>query len=198
MTVVLRENLLNYTEYENLASLPLGTVAQVKEIGFISYYGIERMIILTDKGSFQAGDDLENKVGSITQDCFVKILRTKLNKSRRKFACCDIYEKGDWSVFVDYKNTPIFKDFNGSNCVVDVRTVDVKGQKRKLLMLDGGEIFRMKKCKLEAVIKPGITKSMYIYFGTYYNLRCNFCLDSIAIDNVLLFSFNINCYMSKI
>ena len=56
---------------------------------------------------------------------------------------------------MDYKNTPIFNDFNGRNCVVDVRTVDVKGQKRKLLMLDGGEISRMKKCKLEAFIKLG-------------------------------------------
>ena len=34
---------------------------------------------------------------------------------------------------MDYKNTPIFNDFYGRNCVVDVRTVDVKGQKRKLL-----------------------------------------------------------------
>ena len=90
---------------------------------------------------------MENKI--------VKVLQTKLNKSNRKFVCCDIYEKGDWSVFVDYKNTPIFNDFYGRNCVVDVRTVDVKGQKRKLLMLDGGEISRMKKCKLEAFIKLG-------------------------------------------
>ncbi len=144
VAVVPRENLLNYTEYKNLTSLPLGTVARVKEIGFISYYGIDRMIVLTDKGSFQAGEDLENKVGAITQDCLIKILRTKLNKSHRKFACCDIYERKDWSVFVDYENTPIFRDFSGNNCVVDVRTVDIKGQKRKLLMLDGGDIFRRK------------------------------------------------------
>ena len=76
---------------------------------------------------------MENKIGAITQDWFVIVLRTKLNISNRKFACCDIYEKGDWSVIVDYKNTPIFNDFYGRNCVVDVRTVDVKGQKRKLL-----------------------------------------------------------------
>ena len=53
VAVVSREKLLSYTEYENLASLPLDTVAQVKQTGFISYYGIERMINLTDKGSFK-------------------------------------------------------------------------------------------------------------------------------------------------
>ena len=155
VTLTPRENLLNYTDYADLSSLPIGSVAQVQSMGFILYYGIERMILITNKGSFQAGDDLESKRENITQDCYVKILRTKQNKSRKKYACCELYQNGDWTVFVDYNKTPIFTKFDGSNCFVDVRDVDIKGKKRKLLMLDSGDIYRMKKCKLEEVIKPG-------------------------------------------
>ena len=105
------------------------------------------MINLTDKGSFQAGDDLENKI--------VKVLQTKLNKSNRKFACCDIYKKGTGACLWSIRTHQYLMILMEEIVFVDVRTVDVKGQKRKLLMLDGGEISRMKKCKLEAFIKLG-------------------------------------------
>ena len=150
-----KEQLLNYTEYTNLSTLALGSVVQVNAIGFLSYYGIDRLIVITDKGAFQAGDDLEEKYQMIKKDSYLKILRTKLNKSRKKYAYCEIFDKKDWSVFVDYSKTPILSDFNGKNCIVDVKCVTIKGKKRKLLMSDEGKVFRMKKCKLENVIKPG-------------------------------------------
>ena len=45
--------------------------------------------------------------------------------------------------------------FDGSTCIVDVRTVVVKGTKRKLLLTNTGEVFKLKKSKLEERIKPG-------------------------------------------
>ena len=154
--LVSRENLLNYTDYNDLASLVIGSVVKVNEVGYITYYGIDRLILHTDKGWLLGGDDLEGKIGQIKQDSQIKIRCTRLNKSRRKYAVCDIYDKGDWTAFVDYPKTPMLTDFNGKNLVVDVKTVQHKGQKRKLLMTDRGIVYRMKKCKLENVIKPGL------------------------------------------
>ena len=47
---------------------------------------------------------------------------------------------------------------DGETCVLNVRTVEVKGQKRKLLLTDRGDgpvIYKLKKSKLEENIKVG-------------------------------------------
>ena len=56
---------------------------------------------------------------------------------------------------VNYVKTPMLSTFDGSTSVVDVRTVDVKGTKRKLLLTDTGEVFKLKKSKLEEGLKLG-------------------------------------------
>ena len=45
--------------------------------------------------------------------------------------------------------------FDGSTSVVDVCTVDVKGVKRKLLLTNTGEIYKLKKSKLEERLSSG-------------------------------------------
>ena len=45
---------------------------------------------------------------------------------------------------------------DGSTCIVDdVRSVDVKSINRKLLLTDKGDVYKLKKSKLETTIKPG-------------------------------------------
>jgi hypothetical protein len=47
---------------------------------------------------------------------------------------------------------------DGETCVLDVRTVEIKGQKRKLLLTDRGDgavVYKLKKSKLEEDIKIG-------------------------------------------
>jgi hypothetical protein len=49
---------------------------------------------------------------------------------------------------------------DGETCVLDIRTVEVKGQKRKLLLTqredgDPQKIYKLKKSKLEENIKVG-------------------------------------------
>ena len=55
----------------------------------------------------------------------------------------------------DYARIPMLNKFDGSTCVVDVRDVNVKGVKRKLLLTNDGTVYKLKKAKLEQVIKPG-------------------------------------------
>ena len=55
----------------------------------------------------------------------------------------------------DYSKTPMLSTFDGSTSVVDVRTVDVKGTKRKLLLTNTGDIYKLKKSKLEEGLKLG-------------------------------------------
>ena len=49
-------------------------------------------------------------------------------------------------------------DFDEKTCILDVRTVDAKGQKRKLFLTDRGDgpkVYKLKKSKLEENIKVG-------------------------------------------
>ena len=45
--------------------------------------------------------------------------------------------------------------FDGSTCVVDVRCMEISGKKRKLLLTSDGDVYKLKKSKLEETIKPG-------------------------------------------
>ena len=56
---------------------------------------------------------------------------------------------------VDYSKTPMLSKFDGSTCVLDVRSVNIKGTKRKLLLTNTGDIYKLKKSKLEEGLKPG-------------------------------------------
>ena len=65
----------------------------------------------------------------------VQKIRTNV-KTRKKYAVCSVFEKGDWTASVEYENVPIFpkNKMDGETCVLDIRTVEAKGQKRKLLL----------------------------------------------------------------
>ena len=57
-------------------------------------------------------------------------------KNNCKYAVCSIYEKGDWTAFLDYGKMEFLPNekMDGDTYILDVRTVDFKGKKRKLLL----------------------------------------------------------------
>ena len=68
--------------------------------------------------------------------------------------------KGRLDCIIRLQKVPILSkdDFDAETCILDVRTVDVKGQKRKLLLTDRGDgqtVYKLKKSKLEEHIKVG-------------------------------------------
>ena len=156
-----RENLLPYQEYPNLITLPLGSVHNVDGWGVLKHYGRDRLIISLDGKHYQAGESLEGNINQLKTLCMIKIEKVRANTSRRqKYAICSIFEKGDWSVYLDYNKVKILtqKEMDGETCILDVRTVDVKGQKRKLLLTDRGDgpvVYKLKKSKMEEKIKIG-------------------------------------------
>ena len=136
--------------------LPVGSVHNVEAIGHIIHYGTPRLVLKISENIYQAGQDLEEKEERITLGCSIKIEKIRVNRDRHvKYAICSIYESGDWTAMTSYSKTPILSRFNGSTNVLDVRTVNVKGVKRKLLLTDTGEIYKLKKSKLEERLKPG-------------------------------------------
>ena len=156
ITTLPRKDLLPYREYENLISFPIGSVHQIDAIGYITHYGTPRLVLRIHGTIYQAGQDLEEKKDKIILGCSIKIEKIRNNKTRHiKYAICSIYEKGDWTAMTDYTKTPMLSKFDGSTCIVDVRTVDVKGTKRKLLLTNTGDVYKLKKSKLEQTIKPG-------------------------------------------
>ena len=65
------------------------------------------------------------------------------------------------SIHADYEKVKILpkEKMDGNTCVLDVRTVNVKGQKRKLILTDRGDgpiVYKLKKSKLEESVKVGL------------------------------------------
>ena len=156
ITTLARENLLPYRDYPNIITFPIGSLLQLEAIGYISHYGTLRLVVQIKGNIYQAGKDLEEKIKQLTADCSIKIANIRVDRSRRvNYAICSIYESGDWTCMVDYLKIPMLSKFDGSTCVVDVRSLEVKGVKRKLLLTNTGDVYKLKKSKLEETVKPG-------------------------------------------
>ena len=156
VVIMPRDHLVPYKEYKNLATLAIGSVHKIEAIGYILHYGTERMVVKLEGNIYQAGEDLRGKVEEITNSCYIKILKIRTDIKRRvKFAVCQVFKHGNWSALVDYSKTSIFSKFDGKTCIIDVKTVEHKNNKRKLLLTDKGEVFKLKKSRIEDEIKPG-------------------------------------------
>ena len=83
--------------------------------------------------------------------------KRRLDKTRRKSAVCKIVQQGDWSGLVCFKQVPMFSAKNKHPKVLDVKTVTHNSQKRKLVFLEDGNVYKIKKSKLEDNVKPGLT-----------------------------------------
>merc|ERR1711867_156536 len=157
--IIPRENLLPYKDYPNLIALPIGSVHNVDGWGFVKHYGTERLVISLDGKIYQAGDDLEENINELKYLCKIKIEKIRTNTKRHvKYAVCSVYEKGDWTVWVDYNKVQMLPKMRMDRCVLDVRDVEVRGQKRKLILTDNGDgpvIYKFKKSKLEENVEVG-------------------------------------------
>ena len=154
--IVTQEHLLPYREYNNLSLLPIGSTHRVSALGYAKSYGGERLVIKIGDTFYQAGEDIETKVANLQSDCILKLEKIRANPTRHtKYAICSLYEPGDWTACVDFSKTPMLVNRDGSTCIVDVKTVEVKGKKRKLLLTDKGLVYKLKQSKLENSITPG-------------------------------------------
>ena len=160
-----RENLLPYKDYTNLIALPIGSVHNVDGWGAIRHYGAERLVILLDGTIYQAGENLEENVDQLKHLCKIKIEKIRTNRNRHvKYAVCSVYEKDDWTAYLDYSKMDFLPDEKmgwGDTCILDIRTVNFKGKKRKLLLTKREEeeeavVYRLRKPKLEEKIKVGM------------------------------------------
>ena len=100
--------------------------------------------------------------------------------TREKYAICGIYEFGDWTAMVEYTKIPMLRKFDGSTCMVDVKSVDIKGVKRKLLLTDNGTVYKLKISRLEETVTPGfiyavVNSKLYTIFITMLVEKFNLC-----------------------
>ena len=136
--------------------LLVGSVHKIEAIGEIIHYGTSRLVVKIGDKIYQAGQDLEKIKDQLTLGCSIKIEKIRKNQTRHvKYAICSVYDKEDWTAMVDYSKTPMLSKFDGSTCVLDVRSVNIKGTERKLLLTNTGDIYKLKKSKLEEGLKPG-------------------------------------------
>jgi hypothetical protein len=156
MQILEKEDLLAYREYDSLATLPVGSTHKLSAFGMAKSYGTTRLVIKLDERFYQAGENVEENITLLKPEGIIKIEKIRTNPSKHaKYAVCSIYEPGDWTAHVNYLKTPMLTIQDGSTCIVDVKSVDVKGVKRKLLLTDNGTVYKLKKSKLEDCVQPG-------------------------------------------
>ena len=147
-----------YKSLTNLAELPVGSVHVVSGIGYRKHYRQDKLVVQLDNGmQYQAGEFLEAYKDRLLDGCKIIIEKLRVDKARRKYAVCKIVQKGDWSGLVDYKQVPMLSSKNKDAKVLDVKTVTHNSQKRKLILLEDGNVYKIKRSKLEDNVTPGIT-----------------------------------------
>ena len=150
--VLAREETVPYKHMKNLAELLLGSPHTIIPIGYIEHYGQEKLVLkLDDSTTYQAGEYLEEKKERLTEMCKIVISKTKLPQTRKKFAVCKTVQHGDWAGVLDYDEVsllPVKKKRNALK-VLDVKPVEHKGQKRKLMLTEDGTVYKVKRSKLE-------------------------------------------------
>ena len=97
----------------------------------------ERLVISVDGKIYQAGENLEENVTQLKHMCIMKIEKVRTSKKNNcKYAVCSVYEKDDWTAFLDYSKMDFLPDekMDGDTYILGVRIVTFKGKKRKLLL----------------------------------------------------------------
>ena len=152
------EDLLHFPLNPSLASLPVNTTKQVTAIGWQSFRGKERLLIELDNVMYQAGTNLEDQKDFLTQGCAIRIDKiTTIRSSRQKEGICSIIQPGEWHKLVNYMNCSLLNSTHSSNDkrVLDIKEVEVKGSKRRLVLTDKG-VFRFnKRAKIEKEVRVG-------------------------------------------
>ena len=151
-----REHLIPYKEYPPLSDVAVGSIKRLESIGWLDHYGSKCLVVELDGIWYQSGKDLQGKVDQLTLDSYVKIDKLKRdNGTKRNYPIVTVVRRGDWHLVINYSKTPMLTKLDGSTKVIDVKEVDVKGKKRKLLLTEGGNVFKLKKSKLEETVQPG-------------------------------------------
>ena len=127
-------------------------------LGYAKRYGKYKLVMQLENGmSYQAGEYLETCKDRLLSGCKIVIEKYRVDKSKGKYVVCNIVQKGDWSGLVDYKQVPMLSSKNKDAKVLDVKTVTHISKKRKLALLEDGNVYKIKKSKLEDHVSPGIT-----------------------------------------
>ena len=89
--------------------------------------------------------------------CKIVISKTKLSKTRKKFAVCKIVQHGDWAGVLDYDEVPLLpaKKKRSALKVLDVKSVEHRVQKRKLLLAEDGTVYKVKRSRMENNVEAG-------------------------------------------
>ena len=156
--VLTREEMVPYKHMRNLAKLPLGSTHTVTAIGYIEHYGQQKLVVkLGDDILYQAGEILERQKEQLTEMCKIVISKTKLPQTRKKFAECKIVQHGDWAGVLDYDEVPLLpaKKKRSALKVLDVKSVEHRGQKRKLQLAEDGTVYKVKRSKMENNVEAG-------------------------------------------
>ena len=160
LPIIPPDELPPFKDILDLIVLPKKSIHTPKKIGFITRYGQARMLVeLEDGVRYVAGKDLQSKQDQLHVDCKLVLEKTKIcTSSGKKHFIATVVAKGDWAGIIQYSRTPILRQRKGNEDtrrVLDVSQVEHKGKKRKLVLTDDGNVYRMKASRSENEITAG-------------------------------------------
>ena len=99
--------------------------------------------------------------------CKIVIEKIRVNNStKRKYAICKIVQKGDWAGVLDYVKVPLLPASNKRRYnlkVIDVKSIEHKNKKHKLLLVEDGSVYKVKRSKLEDTVQAGQLFKNFVY-----------------------------------
>ena len=153
--VLAREEMVSYKHMQNLADLSLGSTHTVVAVGHIEHYGQQKLVVKHTLPSWRQFRAAERTAKNC---CNIIINKVRVNDSTKsKFAICIIVQRGDWAGVVDYEKVPLLPANKKRNAVkvLDVKSVEHKEVKRKLLLVEDGTVYKVKRSRMGNNVEAG-------------------------------------------
>lgn len=141
------EEMMPYNHLRSLTRLPVSSNHTLAAVGSIEHYGKVKLIIKLENGkTYLSGESLEQQKEQLTVGCKIFISSIK-----KRFPICKVIQHGDWVGGLHYDKVPPLppRKKRTATKVLDVKPVEHKGQKRKLVLTDDGNVYKIKRSKLE-------------------------------------------------
>ena len=101
---------------------------------------------------------MEQQKEQLKNGCKIIINKVRVNNStKRRFGLCNVVQKGDCAGVLDYEKVPLLPASNKRSVlkVLDVKPVEHKRRKRKLLLTVDGTVYKVKRSKIENNVEAG-------------------------------------------
>ena len=153
------------TSFPDLAILPKGSLQKVETVAKKKCVGKEIFLVTLKDGKTYKCQNLKSDSSNLKPGSTLVIQNiVQDKKTKKKSAICICATSDDWAALVKYDDLEVYQT---KGILVDmVRVFDIawkehKGIQRKIVLTEKGDVFRLRKSKLESYVRPGWMLKVY-------------------------------------